>query len=340
MRRLAPLSLLAVAACATAAPHSPAAAPAAAPLPASTQALPRGLVYPAHDTLHVVTWNVEHFVDAHDDPYVSTGREDRPPADMAERRALLGRALRALDADVVVLQEFESVAFAEALARELVPELGYRFAAGAPSPTWYQNVVVLSRLPLGVLRAYGNVVTPVEEWHDSLGRAETQSLVNNRMWTVELRARPGYAVQLTGLHLKAGRSPRDVGHRLGQVRFLRGELARLQRLEPDANLLVVGDLNATPDSRELRLFRGEPCTERRECDGAGEPLLVDPLPPATLTHPSDAPTRRIDHVLVGRAMLPELVPGSGSVARPLADAELRRISDHLPVTVTFLTRDR
>ena len=92
------------------------------------------------------------------------------------------------------------------------------------------------------------------------------------------RARPGYTVQLTGLHLKAGRSARDVGHRLGQVRFLRGELARLQRLEPAANLLVVGDLNATPDSRELQLFRGE-------ADG-GEPRLTDPLPASVLTRPS------------------------------------------------------
>ena len=330
MRRLAPLALLALAACATSAPQPAAPAPRAFP-GAAAQALPVGYAYPAHDTLRVVTWNVEHFVDAHDDPYVSNARENAPPADMAERRALLGRALRALDADVVVLQEFESVAFAEALARELVPELGYRFFAGAPSPSWYQNVVVMSRLPLGVLRAYGLVTTPVEDWRDSLGRAETQSLVNNRMWTVELRARPGYTVQLTGLHLKAGGSPRDVGHRLGQVRFLRGELARLQQLEPAANLLVVGDLNATPESRELRLFRGE--------DGAGEPRLVDPLPATMLTHPTDRPTRRIDHVLVGQAMLPELVPGSARVARPLGDAELRRVSDHLPVTVTFVTRD-
>jgi hypothetical protein len=40
-----------------------------------------------HDTISVVTWNIEHFVDEYDSPYIDNDRENDPPEDMEERRA-------------------------------------------------------------------------------------------------------------------------------------------------------------------------------------------------------------------------------------------------------------
>ncbi|MDZ7681841.1 MAG: endonuclease/exonuclease/phosphatase family protein [Fodinibius sp.] len=60
------------------------------------------------DTLSVVTWNVEHFVDSHNNPYIDNDTENSPPSDMEERRRLLAKAIQQLDADILVFQEFES----------------------------------------------------------------------------------------------------------------------------------------------------------------------------------------------------------------------------------------
>ena len=216
------------------------------------------------------------------------------------------------------------------LARKEFPEMGYRFFAGAESPSWYQNVVVMSRLPLGVLRSYANVTTPVEGITDDEGRPEAQNLVNHRMWMVDVFARPDYTFALAALHLKAGRTPRDVGFRTGQIRFLHAELARLLGERPAANVLVAGDLNALPASPEFVLLLDPPTGVE----------LVDPLAdPRAFTHPAEAPARQLDHLLPNLHMLPELVPGSARVATPLPQAEMARVSDHLPVVAEFVARE-
>lgn len=293
-------------------------------------ALPVDFVYPAHDTVRVVTWNVEHFVDGYDNPYIRNAREDRPSADMAARRSRFAQAIRGLNADVVVLQEFESAAFLEALAAEDFPELGYRFFAGTESPTWYQNVVVMSRVPLGVVRSYANVTTPVEALEKDQEGPAAQHLTNNRMWIADVLARPGYAFALAGLHLKAGGGARNDGWRRGQVRLLHQEFARLAALHPALNLLVVGDFNMTPDDDAFKLLLNR----------GGTVTLVDPTAGTPQpTHPAEAPTRRIDHILVGDRMAPELVPGSVRIALPLPVAEMARVSDHLPVEAAFVARE-
>src|SRR5690606_20868835 len=111
-------------------------------------------------------------------------------------------------------------------------------------------------------------------------------------------------------------------------RFLHTEFARLVAGHPQANLLVVGDLNTTPDTREFRLLLNE----------GGTVALVNPVP-FTPSHPAEAPTRQIDHLLVNAGMLPELVPGSARVATPLGIEQMARTSDHLPVTATFVARE-
>lgn len=293
--------------------------------------LPGDFAYPADDTVTVVTWNVEHFVDAFDNPYIDNDREDAPDAAAVRaREALLGRALRALDADVVVLEEFESAAYLEALAETYFPELGYRFFSGTESPDWYQNVVVMSRLPLGVVRAYRNVWMPVEGEQDDAGRPAAQSLTNNRLWAAEVLARPDYTFTLVAAHLKAGRGARNEGWRRGQIRFVHADLARLRALRPEANVLVAGDLNLTVESGEHALLLNR--------DGALGPVrFVDPLPDAAHTHPSDDPARRLDYLLPSETMQPELV--RVQVARPLPAEQLARMSDHLPVRAVFVARD-
>jgi len=306
---------------------------------------PPDYAFPAGDSLTVATWNVENFVDEYDNPYIDNERENEPPEDMYARFKLFIRGIRALDADVVVLQEIESEAFVQAIAEEHLSDMGYRFFTATESPDWFQNVVLMSRVPLGVVESYSDVVTPVEGIETDDGEPEAQSLTNNRIWRATIHARPDYSFHLVGAHLKAGPGPRNAGWRIGQIRLLHERFNDLLATDPDANILIAGDLNSLADSPELRLLLNTDDRPAPDSLQAGTDdwaaSFVDPLHgTTTLTHPSDNPERQLDYILLNQHALPELVSGSALIPRPLPDADMARLSDHLPVRVTLTTTEQ
>lgn len=307
--------------------------------------VPPGYAFPGGDEISVATWNVENFVDSHDNPYIDNRREDSPGESMYGRFDLLVKGLRALDADVVVLQEIESEAFVMDIAENHLSDMGYEFFAATESPDWFQNVVLMSRVPLGVVESYADVVTPIEGITTDEGEPAAQSLTNNRIWRAEVFARPDYAVHVVGAHLKAGRGERNAGWRIGQVRLLHEQFNDLLTTDPDANILVAGDLNSLSDSPELRLLLNDPARPAPDSITAGTgnwtAEFVDPLHGTdTFTHPSDAPERQLDYILVNDGARLELVPGSAEVAYPLSESNMAKLSDHLPVVVRLRTDEQ
>lgn len=291
--------------------------------------LPNNYTYPNTQTFKVLSWNVEHFVDLHDDPYINNAREDKPNlAEYQQKLSLFLKAIRLANAEVVVLQEFESAKFLEKLAMDSLKELGYQFFADAPSRTWYMNVVVMSKLPLGVVYAYHPIYTPVEGLLTDKGVVETQNNINSRMWSIEVYASPEYKFNLTGLHLKAGRTPRDVAMRKGQINFLKSQFGRFLKEDKKTNILVVGDLNSLADSEEINLFKSEPNP------------LIDPLKPNQHTHTADNLQRRLDYILMNANMQREMVQGSVKPIFLLGVNEMRTISDHLPVIAEFYNKNK
>ena len=310
------------------------------PSPSAGMALPPDYDYPEADTVRVATWNLEHFVDRHDNPYVDAGRENQPDSAMAGRIDRAMRALRRMDADLVVLQEAESEAFLQEISREQLDDLGYRFATSTESPSWYMNVVLLSRYPLGVVRDYSDVVTPIVGQQAENGEPAAQSLTNHRLWMADVRMGPDATWTVVGAHLKSGRSAEDRGWRVGQIRFLHTELARLTEDRPDAPVLVAGDLNSLADSPELRLLLNDPDRPApdslRSSTTPRRVQFTDPLADRpTPTHPSDDPSRQLDYLLPNTNLANHLVDGSMRVARPLPPDSMAATSDHLPVTATF-----
>ena len=315
-----------------------------APAPTAGMALPPGYDFPSDDTVRVATWNLEHFVDRYDNPYIDAGRENAPDSALSGRVGRVVKGLRALDADLVVLQESESEAFLQRLVDERLDELSYSYATSVESPTWYMNVVLLSRYPLGVVRNYADVVTPIVGQQTDEGEPAAQSLTNHRLWMADVRVRPRETWTVVGAHLKAGRDAEDRGWRVGQIRFLHAELARLLADRPEAPVLVAGDLNALADSPELRLLLNDP--SRPAPDSlVGTPdrrraQFTDLLSGrASPTHPSEAPTRQLDYLLANQALRPALVEGSARVARPLPPDSMAATSDHLPVVGAFVRSD-
>lgn len=291
-------------------------------------ATPSWYDYSQHDTLSVVTWNIEHFIDDYNSPYIDHPRENEPGESLSKRRALLAEAIMELDADIVVFQEVESAAYIQSLANEHFDEMGYRYFTGRESNDWYMNVVVMSRIPLGMLYSYANADTYILGEQDEDGNTEHQNFTNNRMVSVDVHVNPSYSFMLTNVHLKAGRGDRNEGWRTGQINLLREHYSRIYSSDPSAKILVAGDFNALPGDPEFLQFLGE-----------GTPLLfVDPFADVdSFTHTSDNPTRQLDHIIPNKNMSQDLVAGSAVIPTPFDSETMRVISDHLPVMMKFIT---
>lgn len=290
--------------------------------------LPVGYTFPTKDTLSVLTWNVEHFVDDFDNPYINNPMENKPK-DVNKRIDLLSEMLKKINADVVVLEEFEGRALAMKIAKEKLAGMGYRFFGGTESPDWYMNVVIMSKLPLGVGYSYGSIYTPVVDFKDSLGRIETQNNINTRMISAEVRVKENFSFILTGVHLKAGRAKRDSAMRVGQLKLLQAQAKRFLAEDKNTNLLIVGDFNATPESGEFQfLLKGDKQTP-----------FIDPLAGTKIfSHPAEKPFWRIDHIVPNKNMQKYLVPNGVKVAEGLEMKTLQEISDHLPVVAKFVIK--
>jgi endonuclease/exonuclease/phosphatase family metal-dependent hydrolase len=272
----------------------------------------------------VLTWNLEHFTDSYNNPYINNKREDAPwPKPLAERQALVAEALQKINADIVVLQEVEGGAYLNALADSLFPELGYKYHTEAESPNWYMNVVVLSKYPLGMLYSFKNLHTPATYTEEGVVKTEAQQRINTRMLTTEVLLGENYRLLLTGLHLKAGRSERDVAIRKGQAEALKMQLAKIAAAPANSHQIIAGDLNSFPGSEELQVLLNQ-----------GPVKFKDLLPPTQLTHPADTPVQRFDYVLASDA-LQKNQRGEATVPMPFAAEKMRKISDHLPVLARF-----
>lgn len=295
-----------------------------------TQVIPADYQYPKEETFKILSWNVEHFVDDFDDPYIDNSRENNAPPEMDEKVAYLAEALKRADADIVVLQEFESTKFLRKFAEDNLAGMGYNFFASAPSDNWYMNVVVMSKFPLGILYSYGNVTTPVVNYKNEDGLLETQNNINTRMWSLEVFPSEDYDFILTGLHLKAGRGERDESMRLGQINFLKHQFSRFLKMNPAQNLLIAGDLNSTLGSKEINTLKSG--------NNDGD-VFFDPLPEDVLSHPVNDPSRRLDYILFNGNMQNEYLSGSAQIPDLMHTEKMEVLSDHLPLIIRFRKND-
>lgn len=274
---------------------------------------------------------MEHFVDSYDDPYIDNERENNPPENMPLRVTLFLKALKKADADIVVLQEFESAKFLKQLATDSLPEMEYKYFADVPSHDWYMNVVVMSRFPMGIINGYGSVTTPLLGYVGEDGKGETQNQINTRMWSIDVFPAEDYNFLLTGVHLKAGRGERDIAMRKGQINFLVGQFNNILKQYPEKNIIVAGDLNAIPNSEEIALLIKNPKLFN---------VFEDRIDTAILSHPENEPTRRLDYILMNRNMGREALQRGVKVENFFMPDTMRTISDHLPVTATFYRQDK
>jgi uncharacterized protein len=253
--------------------------------------------------LRVATWNVHDLFDA-EDRIVPPGELDAvlAPGEVDAKLAAVAAVLARIDADVVVLQEVETLA----LARAIGDRAGYPEArlVDGNDPRGI-DVAALSRLPVTAYASHAGEIGP-----DGLP-----------LWPrdcVELHVRAASRrLAIVASHLSSALSD-DGTRRSWQAARMRSIADALATLDAERLVLVAGDLNDGPDAPALAPLLG---------DGA----WVDALPAGAWTWSGGGRTSRLDYLLVPRTAVGGLLAIEVEWG-PDVDAA----SDHRPVVADLL----
>ncbi len=266
----------------------------------------------------VATYNLNLYgdFDRARDPEIRRS-EPKPAAE----RAAVADTIAAARPDILALQEIGTESdLAELIAALEQRGLRYPHREYLRRGTSGMNLALLSRFPIRERRPRVNDVYTIggETWPVLRGFIDADIDVD------------GVTLRVFAAHLKS-----RVFHPLGQTEMRRNEARLLAnyarqalRENPDARVLVAGDLNDTWNSAPLRLLCGE----------ESAPLLHD-LRPAdnpcgvwTCAVAGDDSYVRIDYLLVSPALRRQFVPGSAQVFR---DSPAEKASDHRLVIARF-----
>lgn len=274
----------------------------------------------------VATYNVRNYL-----VQPAAGRKAKP---LAARDAIVDGLVR-LDADVVSLQEVGGdAALADLHRRLLARGINYPYRALLQARDPAIQLAVLSRYPITTSRGHTNAQYLVEGTRQRLRRGILET---------EIAVGADYRFTLLTVHLKSKRSvpyARESELRKNEAIVLRRRVETILTADPAANLMVLGDLNDTPESTVVRLVQGR-----------GTRVLTDVAPTARrfAGHNVGAPGNwthfyrrtgehtRLDYVLISPGMRPEHLPRASFTAELPAWSEA---SDHRPVVAGFVIGDR
>ena len=216
----------------------------------------------AKGNVRIASYNVLNLFDEIDDPSLEGEYDDLPMRTSRDRCQAIAEAIRALDADILCLQEIESEEALRWFRDEFLDGLGYEYLASR-DVGYYRGVEqsVLSRFPITGVTIWPDedladmeALKEGEGWNDE-GGVPTKFQRSPLMVDVEVAVgdkRPPYELSLVVVHHKSGRSRRQrESEALQLVQLLE---ARLQE-EPELNLMVLGDFNAGPRDKSLGVYQ-------------------------------------------------------------------------------------
>jgi endonuclease/exonuclease/phosphatase family metal-dependent hydrolase len=281
-------------------------------------------------TFRVATYNVENYLDQ--------PTESRPHLKSAEARAKVRESIRALNPDVLALEEIGSVSALLELRDSLKAE-------GLDCPYWEHvsgwdtniHVAVLSRLPIIARRPHTNDTFLLDgrQFHVSRGFAE-----------VDIRAASNFTFTLLAAHLKSRRPGPEADQaqlRLEEARVLRGIIDERFAANPNARLIVLGDFNDVKNSDSTRAIIGNGRfklmdTRPAERNGDNAPNPVSFFEPRNITwthyYGVEDTYSRVDYILLSPALARHWAT-NGTYVLTLANWGIA--SDHRPIVAEFDT---
>ncbi|MFT3685473.1 MAG: endonuclease/exonuclease/phosphatase family protein [Phycisphaerales bacterium] len=308
----------------------------------------------APGTIRITTFNIENMFDDKDDPKLSGNFEDKNSTKPADQLKAAADAIIALDADIVCLEEVESEEAVKWFRDNWLKGAGYDHIASldAGDPRGIEQAVI-SRFPIKNARNYvhqklggrqpdkwGKDNNPEAGSPFEFKRSPLQVTITvpntsvadllKKAGKTEARAE-AYELTLFVVHLKSGGRDYDAQREAeagGTIKLVEA----VTKENPKANVLVLGDCNATLNQQSLVKFAS-----------AGMPSIWNdrnPRDTVTMTHTT---ARCIDHIFYNANIKPELKLDSrfvlGMPAIP-ANADYRvtpkpkgYASDHYPVSI-------
>jgi len=283
--------------------------------------------------IHIAAYNVENYLDQ--------PTETRAEVKSAEAKAKIRESIKAMNPDVIALEEMGGTNALLELRTSLQAEgQAFPYWEHVPGADPNIHVAVLSKLPIVARRPHTNDYFLLD------GR---RFLVKRGFAEVDIQAATNFTFTLLAAHLKSRLAEPDADEaeeRLGEARVLRGLVDERLTREPGAHLIVLGDFNDTKDSAVLReligrgkrkLFDTRPA-ERNGDTARSEPPYYEPRDVAwTYFYGKDDAYSRIDYILLSPALKRNWLPAETCIPF-IPNWGLG--SDHRPVMVGFTTESR
>jgi len=247
------------------------------------------------------------------------------PAARKETAALIDVITKAAP-DILAVQEMGNpAAWADFKLRLRRAGLAYNYEEYLQASEQDLNIAVLSLYPITAFNSHTD---------DRYTIGPTQFPLQRGIIEVDVEINPAYTLRLMVAHLKS-----NLYHAYGQAEMRRNEARLLNKnirasldSHPDINLLVVGDMNMTPDTalfRDIVTYQDQPILfDLRPADAAGD---------AWTYRESNDSTRRLDYMLVSQGLLPEVLLDKTTAIR---SRQLLQVSDHRPLVATFTATEQ
>lgn len=296
--------------------------------------------------IRLATYNVLNLFDDKDDPHLQGEFDDIQFTTADERCRKLAEAIRAIDADIIALAEVESLEALTWFRDKYLRDAGYRFLA-SKDVGYYRGVEcsVMSRFKITNTKVWLNesldrVKRDGVGW-DPVPPGERLTFQRSPLM-VEVEVERGYKLTVFAVHHKAGANFKY--HREAEALRIVELIDDLRRSDPNRNIVVMGDFNAAPWDKSLRVYLKAGMVDTLAYRTTGRD---NPETPQFKTHESD---RVLDYILLNSAAFREYVPGSGFVYGTLAPPptyDFKRdphppgyASDHYPVVIDLIPKDQ
>ncbi len=287
-------------------------------------------------SVRIATYNILNLFDAHDDPALTGDKDDAGMTKPLHESVAAARAIRAVNADILCLQEVESLEALTEFRDTLLADMGYTHIVSLAESGDDRGIenAVLSRFPIVHTQIWPGL---------ELGGIHPDKYGNQENWfagqPVAFRRSPlRVDIQIPGsdepwtffvVHHKSGRFSEY--WREAESKAVVSFAGEITKEHPNRPILVLGDFNAESSAPSVKNYLSA---------GFDEIFANRPQTDAIITHESG---RRIDLILANPAAKAQLLADKafvlGTPARP-AGISYRDLptmpgiaSDHYPVVV-------
>jgi len=280
----------------------------------------------------VATYNTLNFTDNIDDP---DSPFDQERGKSQKAIDALGEVFKAMNADIIGVEEVEKKVLLEDFCNKYLPESKYFisfFKSWDPSGI---SVGLLTRFQILDENLIDDVYLKDEKGETMLfnyGFLKEKPIPFSRgILKVRVKIKKGEEVTFYVVHFKAGMSEQSPERRIAEAQALRNMVRKEFDKDKSADFVIVGDFNDTPRSNTVKIIEGlDTDMPLRNVFSLNSQEVGNK---ERATHPASNPYRPIDHIFISPGMVENYVKDS---VRVFKHPKAPEASDHLPVICKFM----